>query len=79
MDFCGVHLLLREWKVSEDVFIANMAKPMLEKFEKYWMGSNKLLCIATILDPFFFEGNSRSMIYCDFILMEQNKEYLQGR
>jgi hypothetical protein len=50
-DFCGIYLLLRKWEHSENSFIAEMAKPMLEKFEKYWGIANKLLTFATILDP----------------------------
>jgi hypothetical protein len=50
-DFCGIYLLLRRWEHSENNFVAEMAKPMLEKFEKYWGIANKLLTFATILDP----------------------------
>jgi hypothetical protein len=39
---------LRRW---ENNFIAEMAKAMLEKIEKYWGIANKLLTFATILDP----------------------------
>jgi hypothetical protein len=50
-DFCGIYLLLRKWEHNENNFVAEMAKPMLEKFEKYWRIANKLLTFATILDP----------------------------
>ncbi|CAO2149038.1 unnamed protein product, partial [Urochloa humidicola] len=50
-EFCGIYLLLREWKLSGTAFVSNMAVPMLDKFEKYWDIANKLLEIATILDP----------------------------
>lgn len=47
-DFGGIYLLLREWQFSRDKFVATMAVPMVEKFEKYWDISSKLLEIATI-------------------------------
>jgi len=50
-DFCGIYLLLREWQFGVDTFVASMAVPMVDKFEKYWDIANKLLEIATILDP----------------------------
>ncbi|CAO2179263.1 unnamed protein product [Urochloa humidicola] len=50
-DFCSIYLLLREWEHNDNSFVAAMAKPMLEKFEKYWGITNKLLTFATILDP----------------------------
>jgi hypothetical protein len=50
-DFCGIYLLLRKWEHNENNFVAEMAKPVLEKFEKYWRIANKLLTFATILDP----------------------------
>ncbi|CAN6334963.1 unnamed protein product [Urochloa humidicola] len=50
-DFCSIYLLLREWEHSDNSFVAAMAKPMLEKFEKYWGIANKLLTFDTILDP----------------------------
>ncbi|BAF14375.2 Os04g0321400 [Oryza sativa Japonica Group] len=40
-----------EVPLSDDNFIASMAVPMAEKIEKYWETCNKLLSIATILDP----------------------------
>jgi len=50
-DYCNIYILLREWELSNNVFVAKMAKPMLEKFEKYWGIASKLLAFATILDP----------------------------
>lgn len=50
-EFCGIYLLLRDWKFSNNTFIAAMAVPMVDKFEKYWDIANKLLEIPTILDP----------------------------
>lgn len=50
-DFCGIYIFLQELKLSDDNFIASMAVPMAEKIEKYWETCNKLLSIATILDP----------------------------
>jgi hypothetical protein len=50
-DFCGIYLLLRRWENSENNFVAEMAKAMLEKIEKYWGIANKLLTFSTILDP----------------------------
>lgn len=50
-DFCGIYLLLRKWELSDNNFVAAMAKPMLEKFEKYRGIENQLLTFATILDP----------------------------
>lgn len=50
-DYCGIYLLLRDWEHSGNSFIATMAKPMLEKFEKYWGIASKLLEFATILNP----------------------------
>ncbi|XP_039789630.1 zinc finger BED domain-containing protein RICESLEEPER 1-like isoform X2 [Panicum virgatum] len=49
-DFCGIYLLLREWQFNVDTFVASMAVPMVDKFEKYWDIANKLLEIAIILD-----------------------------
>lgn len=50
-DFCAIYLLLLEWQSSSDEFVSKMALPMKEKFEKYWGVANKLLSVATILDP----------------------------
>ena len=50
-DFYGIYLLLHEWQFGVNAFVASMVVPMVDKFEKYWDIANKLLEIATILDP----------------------------
>jgi hypothetical protein len=52
-DLCGIYLLLLDWQVSSDKFVSKMTEPMKEKFEKYWGVANKLLSVATILDPHY--------------------------
>jgi hypothetical protein len=50
-DFLRYLSSLEEMGAHENNFVAEMAKPMLEKFEKYWRIVNKLLTFATIVDP----------------------------
>ncbi|RLM65821.1 hypothetical protein C2845_PM16G00740 [Panicum miliaceum] len=50
-DFYGIYLLLHEWQFRVNAFVASTVVPMVDKFEKYWDIANKLLEIATILDP----------------------------
>ncbi|KAL8506688.1 hypothetical protein ACS0TY_017547 [Phlomoides rotata] len=42
---------LRQSKNSEDEYIRNMTKKMLEKFEKYWLNFSLILTIADVFDP----------------------------
>ncbi|ONK70457.1 uncharacterized protein A4U43_C05F33920 [Asparagus officinalis] len=50
-DICGIHMLLKTWKVSEFPAISAMATQVLEKFEKSWVATLLLLSISSILDP----------------------------
>ncbi|KAH7855156.1 hypothetical protein Vadar_021937 [Vaccinium darrowii] len=38
---------------SEDPFVSNLAKPMQEKFDKYWKDCCLVLAIAVVMDPRF--------------------------
>lgn len=40
-----------EWVSSEHEFIRLMARPMKEKFDKYWGESCLILAMAVVLDP----------------------------
>ncbi|KAL0446222.1 UNVERIFIED_CONTAM: Zinc finger BED domain-containing protein RICESLEEPER 1 [Sesamum latifolium] len=48
---CGIKLKLDEWVKSSNTVIQNMAKKMLEKYEKYWDSCHIMMGVATVLDP----------------------------
>ena len=50
-EFCEIQLLLIEWQKSSDDTIVAMAFEMKMKFGKYWDMSNKIVAVATFLDP----------------------------
>ncbi|KAL0410282.1 UNVERIFIED_CONTAM: Zinc finger BED domain-containing protein RICESLEEPER 2 [Sesamum latifolium] len=48
---CGIKLKLDEWVKSPNTMIQNMAKKMLEKYEKYWDACHIMMGVAAVLDP----------------------------
>ncbi|KAL3835524.1 hypothetical protein ACJIZ3_010260 [Penstemon smallii] len=44
---------LMQASVSQDFFIGNLTKPLLEKFTKYWEDCNLVLAVAVVMDPRF--------------------------
>ena len=53
-EICNVYFLLRDWQLSGDVVLGEMAKRIQDKYDKYWGNiekMNKLLYVAIVLDP----------------------------
>ncbi|KAG8375236.1 hypothetical protein BUALT_Bualt10G0079300 [Buddleja alternifolia] len=48
---CEIKVKLDEWVKSTNVMIQDMAKDMLEKYEKYWDSCHILMGVAAVLDP----------------------------
>ncbi|KAG8649371.1 hypothetical protein MANES_08G086122v8 [Manihot esculenta] len=65
----SVDCLLQEWKMSDDLTLANMGENMKVKFDKYWGDPdkmNKLIYIAVVMDPRYkmeFMGFALSAVY----------------
>ncbi|KAL6529593.1 hypothetical protein OROGR_015216 [Orobanche gracilis] len=51
VEVCKIKELLDSKALEDDDFIVDMVKEMKVKFDKYWGHSNKLMSIATVLDP----------------------------
>uniref|UniRef100_A0A803N135 BED-type domain-containing protein n=1 Tax=Chenopodium quinoa TaxID=63459 RepID=A0A803N135_CHEQI len=47
---CALKLALSSWLSSPYDYVRVMAQVMLEKYDKYWIGVNALMGVATILD-----------------------------
>ncbi|KAH7860224.1 hypothetical protein Vadar_010936 [Vaccinium darrowii] len=50
-EVCKIQLQLDKWGTSDHEFLRLMAKPMSQKFSKYWEESCLALAIAVVLDP----------------------------
>ncbi|XP_058190311.1 zinc finger BED domain-containing protein RICESLEEPER 1-like [Rhododendron vialii] len=50
-EICKIQMQLNEWETSEYDFLRLMAKPMSQKFAKYWDESCLALAISVVLDP----------------------------
>uniref|UniRef100_A0A803LRL4 hAT-like transposase RNase-H fold domain-containing protein n=1 Tax=Chenopodium quinoa TaxID=63459 RepID=A0A803LRL4_CHEQI len=48
---CALKLALSSCLSSPYDYVRVMAQVMLEKYDKYWIGVNALMGVATILDP----------------------------
>ncbi|XP_043725221.1 zinc finger BED domain-containing protein RICESLEEPER 2-like [Telopea speciosissima] len=48
-----IHLELTHAAVNQDPFISNLARPMQEKFDKYWKDCSLVLAVAVVMDPRF--------------------------
>ncbi|KAK7831699.1 zinc finger bed domain-containing protein daysleeper [Quercus suber] len=48
-----IHIELTHAAMSEDPFVSNLIRPLLEKFDKYWKACYLVLAIAVVLDPRF--------------------------
>ncbi|KAJ4951059.1 hypothetical protein NE237_027891 [Protea cynaroides] len=48
-----IYLELSHAVVIQDPFISNLARPMQEKFDKYWKDCNLVLAVAVVMDPRF--------------------------
>lgn len=64
-DIYGIYCILRDRRRHPDVELQTMAKKMKEKFDKYWENiekMNKLLYVASILDPW------KKLVFVEFCL-----------
>ncbi|KAF7129192.1 hypothetical protein RHSIM_Rhsim10G0103300 [Rhododendron simsii] len=50
-EICKIQMQLNEWETSEYDFLRLMAKPMSQKFAKYWDESCLALAVSVVLDP----------------------------
>jgi hypothetical protein len=50
-EICKIKLAVSNWIGSSNKSIAEMAKKMLEKFDKYWSVTHDIMGVATVLDP----------------------------
>ncbi|KAJ1696450.1 hypothetical protein LUZ63_004962 [Rhynchospora breviuscula] len=50
-EFCEVYLNIQKMCKDANLFVVQMGKKMLTKWEKYWSSGNVLLAIGCILDP----------------------------
>ncbi|KAG5533349.1 hypothetical protein RHGRI_027517 [Rhododendron griersonianum] len=48
---CEIRLELRDWLHSENQVIREMAKRMVEKFDKYWSVVHGVVGVSAVLDP----------------------------
>ncbi|KAG8634406.1 hypothetical protein MANES_17G029905v8 [Manihot esculenta] len=68
-EISSVDCLLQEWKIRDDLTLANMGEKMKVKFDKYWGDPNKmnkLIYIAVVMDPRYkmeFMGFALSAVY----------------
>ncbi|KAG8657803.1 hypothetical protein MANES_03G090444v8 [Manihot esculenta] len=68
-EISSIDCLLQEWKMSDDLTLANMGQNMKVKFDKYWGDPdkmNKLIYIAVVMDPRYkmeFMGFALSAVY----------------
>lgn len=52
-DVCDIKIRLDEWSICGNDLVEEMARKMIEKYDKYWSGSHGLLAVAVVLDPRF--------------------------
>lgn len=77
---CEIKLALLRWLSCNVVAIKEMARPMLEKFNKYWETMNGMVGIATTLDPrykttslrFYYTKFDKTMTDAQVERMKQN-------
>ncbi|KAF7147431.1 hypothetical protein RHSIM_Rhsim03G0207300 [Rhododendron simsii] len=50
-NICEIRLELRDWLHSENQVIREMAKRMVEKFDKYWLVVHGVVGVSAVLDP----------------------------
>ncbi|KAG5533346.1 hypothetical protein RHGRI_027517 [Rhododendron griersonianum] len=50
-NICEIRLELRDWLHSENQVIREMAKRMVEKFDKYWSVVHGVVGVSAVLDP----------------------------
>ncbi|KAG5560343.1 hypothetical protein RHGRI_003592 [Rhododendron griersonianum] len=50
-NICEIRLELRDWLQSENQVIREMAKRMVEKFDKYWSVVHGVVGVSAVLDP----------------------------
>ncbi|CAN6579011.1 unnamed protein product [Malus baccata var. baccata] len=50
---CEIRLSLTRWLTSRRDEIKNMARSMIEKFDKYWSVIHGIMAVATVFDPRF--------------------------
>ncbi|CAJ2662136.1 unnamed protein product [Trifolium pratense] len=50
-EICKIKLAISNWIGSSNKSIAEMAKNMLQKFDKYWSVTHDIMGVATVLDP----------------------------
>ncbi|KAJ1686934.1 hypothetical protein LUZ63_018324 [Rhynchospora breviuscula] len=50
-EYCEVYLNLMKMSTSPYVFVVNMSKEMIKKWDKYWKARNVVLAVACVLDP----------------------------
>ncbi|KAF7135940.1 hypothetical protein RHSIM_Rhsim08G0166400 [Rhododendron simsii] len=50
-NICEIRLELRDWLHSENQVIREMAKKMVEKFDKYWLVVHGVVGVSAVLDP----------------------------
>lgn len=50
-NICEIRLELRDWHHSENHVIREMAKRMVEKFDKYWSVVHGVVGVSAVLDP----------------------------
>jgi len=48
---CKIKLAISDWIDSSNKLIEEMAKKMLQKFDKYWSVTHDIMGVATVLDP----------------------------
>jgi hypothetical protein len=48
---CEIRLALRDWLHSENAMIKEMAKKMVEKYDKYWAVIHGVVGVSAVLDP----------------------------
>jgi hypothetical protein len=50
-EICKIKLAISDWIDSSNKLIEEMAKKMLQKFDKYWSVTHDIMGVATVLDP----------------------------